>query len=87
MLANGLFILYSCWSSEPKLRIPRPAHLNVVFCKDFNDPTVEFNVPAAQHKEVFNIVQCTGEIVTGWLTCDPDWTGQLTRACAGVRQS
>jgi hemoglobin len=35
------------------------------FCKDFNDTMVKFNVPEAEHKELFAIVQSTkGDIVT-----------------------
>jgi truncated hemoglobin YjbI len=34
------------------------------FCKDFDDTMAEFNVPEAEHKELFAIVQSTkGHIV------------------------
>ena len=36
------------------------------FCKDFDDTMAKFNVPEAEHKELFAIVQSTkGDIVTG----------------------
>ena len=36
------------------------------FCKDFDDTMAKFNVPEAQHKELFAFVQSTkGDIVTG----------------------
>jgi len=35
-------------------------------CKDFDDTMAKFNVPEAEHKELFAIVQSTkGDIVTG----------------------
>ena len=34
------------------------------FCKDFDDTMAKFNVPEAEHKELFAIVQSTkGDIV------------------------
>jgi hemoglobin len=36
------------------------------FCKDFDDTMAKFNVPEAEHKELFAIVESTkGDIVTG----------------------
>ena len=36
------------------------------FCKDFDDTMAKFNVPEAEHKELFAFVQSTkGDIVTG----------------------
>ena len=36
------------------------------FCKDFDDTMAKFNVPEAEHKELFAIVQSTkSDIVTG----------------------
>ena len=36
------------------------------FCKDFDDTMAKFDVPEAEHKELFAIVQSTkGDIVTG----------------------
>jgi truncated hemoglobin YjbI len=36
------------------------------FCKDFDDTMAKFNVPEAEHKELFAIVQSTKlDIVTG----------------------
>ena len=38
----------------------------VAFCKDFDDTMAKFNVPEAERKELFAIVQSTkGDIVTG----------------------
>jgi hypothetical protein len=62
------------WSTE----IHRPCHARIprppqdyesewgAFCKDFDDTMAKFNVPEAEHKELFGIVQSTkGDIVTG----------------------
>ena len=36
------------------------------FCKDFDDTMAKFNVPDAEHKELFAIVESTkGDIVSG----------------------
>jgi hypothetical protein len=51
---------------------PRPhKHLKITesewaaFCKDFDDTMAKFNVPEAEHKELFAIVESTkGDIVT-----------------------
>jgi hemoglobin len=38
----------------------------IAFCSDFDDTMAKFNVPAAEQKELFAIVQSTkGDIVTG----------------------
>ena len=58
-------------STTAAIRIASHEHLKITesewaaFCRDFDDTMAKFNVPEAEHQELFAIVQSTkGDIVS-----------------------